>query len=180
MIFTASQMNIHELEMMADVLKDFAIDRFFIQIIGIRGKSAVLPWDRIRISRQTWTNTVSVAAKRIAALGIKVICPKVFLAVDEPFECAGKTAHNYFVFPNGRVYQCPLCEDFPLHGMVFEDDCLKHMKKINERDLFELDIPDGCVMNRLISPDNIARDAGGKPEYKIACCMLKEEVTPVF
>jgi Fe-coproporphyrin III synthase len=180
MIFTASQMNIHELEMMADILKDFAIDRFFIQIIGIRGKSAVLPSDRIRISRQTWTNTISVAAKRIAARGIKVIYPKVFLAVDEPFECAGKTAHNYFVFPNGRVYQCPLCEDYPLHGMVFEDDCLKNMKKINEQDLFALDIPEGCVMNRLISQDNIACSPDGSPEYKIACCMLKEEVAPVF
>jgi len=31
---------------------------------------------------------------------------------------------------HGRVYPCPLCEDFPLHGMVFEDDCLKQMEKI--------------------------------------------------
>jgi Fe-coproporphyrin III synthase len=179
-IFTASRMNIHELEMMADVLKDFAIDRFFIQVIGERGKSVDLPSDAIRVSRRTWTRAVPAAAEKIAALGIKVIYPKVFLAMEEPFECAGKTAHNYFVFPNGRVYQCPLCEDFPLHGMIFENDSLTHMPKINERDLFELDIPEGCVMNRLISPDNIARDAAGRPEYKIACCMLKEEVTAPY
>jgi hypothetical protein len=52
------------------------------------------------------------------------------------------------------------------------------MPKINENDLFLLDIPEGCVMNKLIQPDNIRYLADGQPAYKIACCLLKEEVVP--
>jgi hypothetical protein len=48
--------------------------------------------------------------------------------------------------------------------------------KINENDLFELDIPEGCVMNKLIQPGNLNYNSDGTPEYKVACCMLKEEI----
>ena len=47
---------------------------------------------------------------------------------------------------------------------------------LNESDLFRLDIPEGCVMNKLIQPDNLTYTAAGVPEYKIACCLLKEEI----
>jgi Fe-coproporphyrin III synthase len=178
MIYTVSRFNVDEVHRMADFLKGFPVDRFFIQVVGIRGKMTRLSSGQVRVSREQWMETVPAAASRIADLGIRVVYPKVFLAPEEPFECAGKTAHNYFVFPNGRVYRCPLCEDYPLHGMAFENDNLRPMPKINEQDLFELEILEGCVMNRLISPDNIAYSPEGRPEFKIACCMLKEEANP--
>ena len=105
-----------------------------------------------------------------------MIYPKVFLTPHETFECAGRVADNYFVFPNGRVYRCPLCEDFPVHSLAFDGDQLVETPPLNESDLFRLDIPEGCVMNKLIQPDNLTFTAAGVPEYKIACCLLKEEV----
>ena len=115
-------------------------------------------------------------AQKIAELGITVSYPKVFLSFDEVFECAGTVAENYFIFPNGRVYRCPLCEDFPLHSMAIQNNMLVKTPKINEVDLFGLNIPEGCVMNKLIQPGNLSYNKKGEPEYKIACCMLKEEV----
>ncbi|MGD9188742.1 MAG: radical SAM protein, partial [Desulfobacteraceae bacterium] len=109
-----------------------------------------------------------------------VAYPKVYLDLDETFECAGKVADNYFVFPNGRVYRCPVCEDYPLHGFEFSDDELIETESINERDLFELEIVEGCVMNKLIQPANIAYDGHGRPAYRIACCLLKQQLIPDY
>jgi hypothetical protein len=95
---------------------------------------------------------------------------------EESFACAGIEADNYFIFPNGRVYRCPLCEDFPFHSLVFNENQLVSMPKINEADLFPLIIPEGCVMNKIIQPGNIQYASDGTPTYKIACCMLKEEI----
>ena len=50
-------------------------------------------------------------------------------------------ADNYFVFPNGRVYRCPLCEDYPLHAYTIKDNILVPSSPINETDLFDLAIP---------------------------------------
>lgn len=116
------------------------------------------------------------AAERIAERGIIVTYPKVFLAPDETFACAGQVADNYFVFPNGRIYRCPLCEDYPLHSMAFNENRLIATPKINETDLFALTIPEGCIMNRLVQPGNIEYAPDGRPLYQIACCLLKEEV----
>jgi len=33
-------------------------------------------------------------------------------------------------------------------------------------------------MNKLIQPHNLSYREDGAPEYKIACCLLKEEVKP--
>ena len=120
---------------------------------------------------------VPKAAKRIAQTGITVSYPKVFLSSNETFECAGRTAKNYFVFPNGRVYRCPLCEDYPIHSMELIDNRLIETPPINEYDLFALHIPEGCVMNKLIQPDNIQYRQSGNPDYQISCCMLKEEIS---
>ena len=109
-------------------------------------------------------------------MGMTVTYPKVFLDAGEAFECAGLVACNYFVFPNGRVYRCPLCEDYPLHSLDIADGTLRDTDGINEAALFQLDIPEGCVMNKLIQPGNLTYDAAGKPLYKVACCMLKEEL----
>ena len=176
LIYTVSKMNLHELDRMAPLLKDLGVDRFFIQVIGIRGKSAEKTQKKLQVSRKDWLNIIPDAAQKIAQLGITVTYPKVFLNPDEPFECAARVAENYFIFPNGRVYQCPLCEDFPLHSKLFKGNKLIDTPKINENDLFELDIPEGCVMNKLIQPGNLNYNTDGTPEYKVACCMLKEEI----
>ncbi|MCK5099412.1 MAG: radical SAM protein, partial [Desulfobacteraceae bacterium] len=90
---------------------------------------------------------------------------------------AALVSDNFFIFPNGRVYQCPVCEDFPLHSFEIKNNQLVETKKINEKDLFSLSIPEGCVMNKLIQPDNLSYNKKGDPEYKVACCMLKQEVS---
>jgi len=176
LIYTVSQMNLHELDRIAPLLKELGVDRFFIQVIGIRGKSAENSRKKLQVSRKDWLKIIPDAAQKIAQLGITVTYPKVFLSPNEPFECAARVAENYFIFPNGRVYQCPLCEDFPLHSKVFKGNMLLDTPKINETDLFELNIPEGCVMNKLIQPGNLSYNTDGTPEYRVACCMLKEEI----
>ena len=177
LIYTVSSENIHELPQMVSFVPNLGISRFFIQVIGIRGKSAE-KGEKLQLTRELWLDTIPEAAERIAEYGIKVVYPKVFLRLDERFECAGKesVADNYFIFPNGRVYRCPLCEDYPIHSLEIVDNRLVKTPRINENDLFCLEIPEGCVMNKLVQPDNIDYDADGNPTYKIACCMLKEEV----
>ena len=176
LIYTVSTINIHELDNIAPLLKDLKIDRFFIQVIGIRGKSAENRQDKLQVPRNDWLKIVPDAAQKIARLGIAVTYPKVFLSLEEPFECAGLVADNYFIFPNGRVYRCPLCEDYPLHSLVLKDNVLANTPRINENDLFTLNIPEGCVMNKLFQPENLSYAPNDTPKYKIACCMLKEEI----
>lgn len=183
LIYTVSSANINELEGMDSVLKNLGVGRFFIQIIGLRGRSACQEPETAadgiyQVDRQDWLDTVPEIAQKIAESGIAVSYPKVFLNPDEPFECAGLVADNYFIFPNGRVYRCPLCEDYPVHSLEFKEDQLVSTARLNESDFFQLDIPEGCVMNRLIQPDNLSYREDGTPEYKIACCLLKEEVKP--
>lgn len=179
LIYTVSRVNIHELSFMPALLNDLGIDRFFIQVIGLRGKATQSDKSgNLQVSRSEWLQVIPPLAQKIAAQGITVSYPKVYLDPEETFECAGRVAQNYFIFPNGRVYQCPLCEDFPIHSLEFKDNQLVRAAKLNESDLFELNIPEGCVMNKLIQPDNISYTVGGVPEYRIGCCLLKEEVAP--
>jgi Fe-coproporphyrin III synthase len=181
LIYTVSRYNLHELEMMAPLLQEWGVSRLFIQVIGLRGKSALGianrgPQQSPQVSRRQWLDTVPRVAQMMAELGIQVTYPKVFLNHDEAFECAGLVADNYFIFPNGRVYRCPLCEDFPIHSLAFVENRLVPAARLNERDFFALNIPEGCVMNKLIQPQNLAYDRQGRPQYKIACCLLKEEI----
>ncbi len=178
LIYTVSSRNLDHLERMVPLLRQWAVDHFFIQVIGLRGKSAGAPASHapLQVSRRQWLQVVPVVAQKVAALGIRVTYPKVYLKPQEQFECAGRVADNYFVFPNGRVYRCPLCEDFPLHSLFFADGGLAAAGPINETDLFQLDIAEGCVMNKLIQPHNLAYQSDGSPAYKIACCLLKEEI----
>ena len=181
LIYTVSSANISELEDMHRLLKTLGVSRFFIQIIGLRGRSAcqepgTAPDEILQVERRQWLETVPRIARLIAASGITVSYPKVFLNPDEKFECAGLVADNYFIFPNGRVYRCPLCEDFPVHSLAFRENQLVPAAKLNENDFFQLNIPEGCVMNKLIQPDNLSYLEDGVPEYKIACCLLKEEI----
>ena len=181
LIYTVSCANLHELPAMGPLLEDLGVERFFIQVLGLRGRAATPGGEAeaeqvLRVSVAEWREQVPAAAEAIAGQGIRVIYPKVFLRPDESFECAGLVADNYFVFPNGRVYRCPLCEDYPLHSLMFKDDGLVDTPRLNENDLFRLDIAEGCVMNKLIHPDNLRYTPAGRPEYKIACCLLKEEI----
>lgn len=179
LIYTVSRLNLEELAHMPELLVRLGVDRFFIQVIGLRGASAASSNDdpgHWQVSRNEWLQLVPPVARKVAGLGITVTYPKVYLEMDEPFECAGKVAENYFVFPNGRVYRCPLCEDFPLHSLVFDNDRLVTAPKINEADLFDLNIPEGCVMNRLVQPHNITYTDGGLATHRIACCLLKKEI----
>lgn len=182
LIYTVSTLNIDELEMMPAFITNLGIERFFIQVIGLRGKvasrgAAKDRKDTLQVSRSRWLDVIPAVAQKVAELGVTVSYPKVFLKPEERFECAGLVARNYFIFPNGRVYRCPLCEDHPLHSMVFNEGKLMQNANLNESDLFKLNIAEGCVMNKLIQPHNLSYTAGGAPEYKIACCMLKEEVS---
>jgi len=183
LIYTVSGANIDELPEMVPMLRDLGVGRFFIQIIGLRGRSArqqaePAPESLFQVARSQWLDTVPRIARLISETGIPVSYPKVFLNPDEKFECAGLVADNYFIFPNGRVYRCPLCEDFPIHSLAFEENQLVPSAKLNESDFFQLNIPEGCVMNKLIQPHNLSYREDGAPEYKIACCLLKEEVKP--
>jgi MoaA/NifB/PqqE/SkfB family radical SAM enzyme len=175
MIYTVSEQNIHELERMPDLVAPLGLERFFIQVIGMRGKSSAASL-RLQVTKDVWLNTIPRIAEKIAGQGIIVTYPKVFLTPEEPFQCAGRVADNYFVFPNGRVYQCPICEDFALHSFEIKENRLIETPKINERDLFSLTILEGCVMNKMIQPDNLSYDKKGRPEHQIACCLLKEEI----
>jgi MoaA/NifB/PqqE/SkfB family radical SAM enzyme len=177
LIYTVSSANIHELEMMVPLLDDLNIERFFVQVIGIRGKPAQINQEKLQVSRSEWLSIIPDVAEKVAKRGITVSYPKVFLSSKEIFECAGLVAENYFIFPNGRVYRCPICEDFPLHSMIFKDNRLVNTGKLNENDLFNLNIPEGCVMNKLVQPENLSYKSDGTPEYKVACCLLKEEIS---
>ncbi|MEZ0328443.1 MAG: radical SAM protein [Dissulfuribacterales bacterium] len=181
-IFTVSRMNLHDLPNMPALLHELMVRRFFIQVVGIRGNSGKMGKSvqgaGLQVERKEWENVVPEVARHAASLGIHVTFPKVFLDADEPFQCAGLVADNYFVFPNGRVYRCPLCEDYAMHSMEMRDGVLHERPPITERELFPLNIREGCVFNRILQPGNISYDAEGCPVNKIACCMLKEEIVP--
>lgn len=178
MIYTVSGDNIHELHRMPELVKGWGLERFFIQVIGIRGESADTNND-LQVSMEQWLNVVPGVAEAMARQGIIVTYPRVFLDETEPFQCAGIVADNYFIFPNGRIYRCPLCEDFPLHSFTIDGNAIVPTGKINETDLFDLTIPEGCVMNKMIQPGNITYKSDGTPLKRIACCMLKEEMSPI-
>jgi Fe-coproporphyrin III synthase len=183
LIYTVSRANLQELSLMGPLLEELGVGRFFIQVLGLRGKAAMTGCDPdaeevLRVPPSEWREKVPAAAEAIARRGVRVVYPKVFLRPEEKFECAGLVADNYFVFPNGRVYRCPLCEDYPVHSLEFQNDRLVDAPRLNETDFFRLDIAEGCVMNALIQPGRPAGGGSGGPDHRIACCLLKDEIFP--
>ena len=182
LIYTVSALNIHHLHRMPELLAELGVQRFFIQVIGLRGKPAAgkpeqgTAW---QVDPQHWLDVVPQVAREAARKGIHVTYPKVFLEDNNEFHCAGSVAENFFIFPNGRVYQCPLCEDYPIHSFTIKDDQLIKRDGLNEDRFFAFNIPEGCVMNKLLQPDNIDYFPDGSPRYRISCCLLKQEVEPV-
>ncbi len=176
-IYTVSRKNLSALHRMVPLLLELKVRKFFIQVIGLRGKSAKADSEEIsQVSRGQWLDTVPEVARLAAESGIHVTYPKVFLAADEKFECAGTVAENYFIFPNGRVYQCPLCEDHPVNAYSIVNDRLVKNEGLLEDSFFKLNVAEGCVMNKLLQPDTIEYDEKGVPLYRISCCLLKQEI----
>jgi MoaA/NifB/PqqE/SkfB family radical SAM enzyme len=177
-IYTVSRLNIDHLEKMVPLLASWGVHRFFIQVIGIRGKSAAASKSQLQLTPEEWLTVVPEVATAAARQGLHVIYPKVFLDEGEVFQCAGNVAENFFIFPNGRVYCCPLCEDFPVHTYGIEDNRLVRRTGLVEEKFFTLQIPEGCVMNKMLQPGNLRYAAAGRPMYRISCCLLKQEVKP--
>ncbi len=176
-IYTVSQKNLRGLAGMVPLLQRLKVKKFFIQVIGLRGNSAQNDTvETMQVSREQWLANVPEVACQAADKGIHVTYPKVFLGPDEKFECAGNVAENFFIFPNGRVYQCPLCEDHPINAYRIEDDRLVKNEGLTEGRFFQLNIVEGCVMNKLLQADNIEYDTQGSPRYRISCCLLKQEI----
>ncbi|MDH3348997.1 MAG: radical SAM protein [Desulfobulbaceae bacterium] len=181
LIYTVSSLNIDHLHRMPALLADAGVERFFIQVIGLRGKPAAgdpAQDTRWQVDPSRWLEVVPKVAQHCAELGIHVTYPKVYLDLGEKFECAGRVTENYFIFPNGRVYRCPLCEDHSIHALSIENDKLVKNTGLTEDSFFTLDIPEGCVMNKLLQPDNISYLEDGSPMHRISCCLLKQEMAP--
>ncbi|NOX26177.1 MAG: radical SAM protein [Deltaproteobacteria bacterium] len=176
LIYTVSAKNISHLHKMPELVKGLGVKHFFIQIIGLRGNSAISQANEMQITPEAWLKTVPPIAKQAAELGLHVIYPKVFLEPGEPFVCAGEYAENFFIFPNGRVYACPLCEDFPIHAYNIEGNTLRENSGLTEKKFFTLHIAEGCVMNKLLQPDNLRYKKDGSPNHRISCCLLKQEM----
>ncbi len=178
LIYTVSRHNIEALARMPPLLEDLGIRRFFIQVIGLRGKPAAGAAEAWQVDQGRWLELVPQVALAVARRGIEVIFPKVFLDPAEDFACAGNVADNYFIFPNGRVYRCPLCEDHPVNALRIENNRLLVNEGLTEDRFFTLNIPEGCVMNKLLQPDTIEYDSSGHPLARISCCLLKQGVMP--
>lgn len=176
-IYTVSSKNLQALEAMVPLLVTLEVKKFFIQVIGLRGNSAQNESDdTLQVRRDQWLAIVPEVARRAAEQGIHVTYPQVFLGPHDKFECAGNVSENFFIFPNGRVYQCPLCEDYPINAFRIEDNRFVKNEGLTEDKFFRLDIVEGCVMNKLLQSNNIEYDAKGRPLYKISCCLLKQEI----
>ncbi len=179
-IYTVSSLNIDHLHRMIPLLTEIGVKRFFIQVIGLRGNSAQesVGEQGWQVSPEQWLEIVPRVAAQAAEAGIHVTFPKVFLDPGETFECAGLVTENFFIFPNGRVYRCPLCEDHPIHALEIKDNALVANQGLTEDNFFQLNIAEGCVMNKLLQPDTISYDEQGIPQHRISCCLLKQEILP--
>ncbi len=180
-IFTLSMANFHYLNKMPELLSLLCVDHFFIQVIGLRGKwltNQEVRKNLRQVNKTSWLEAIPKIARQVANEGIAVTYPKVFLKPEDIFECSGLVSNNYFIFPNGRVYRCPLCEDYPIHSKEIKNGVLVDTQGVNETSLFALNIPEGCVMNKVIQPGNIEYNENSVPKHKVACCMLKEELLP--
>lgn len=177
LIYTVSEKNIDALQRMIPLLVRLRVRKWFIQVLGLRGNSvSSTDVETSRVSRSRWLEVVPEVAAQAAAAGVHVIYPQVFLEPGEEFLCAGKVAENYFIFPNGRVYQCPLCEDHPINSYRIKGDRLERNPGLNEDRFFSLNIAEGCVMNKLLQPDTLEYDQMGRVCYQISCCLLKREI----
>ncbi|MEJ2058521.1 MAG: radical SAM protein, partial [Desulfofustis sp.] len=88
LIYTVSSRNIDGLARMPALLEELGVNRFFIQVIGLRGKSAAASsgGEQLQVDPERWLEVVPRVAHAVAERGISVIYPKVYLDNDETFE----------------------------------------------------------------------------------------------
>ena len=91
LIYTVSRMNLEHLKRMPELLADWGVSRFFIQVIGLRGRSAE-KGKELQLNPDEWLAAVPPVAAAAATLGIPTTFPRVFLDEGEKFECAGRVA----------------------------------------------------------------------------------------
>jgi MoaA/NifB/PqqE/SkfB family radical SAM enzyme len=80
-IYTVSSLNIDHLHRMPSLLSELGVKRFFIQVIGLRGKPGTSQPDTEttwQIEPKRWLQTVPQVASEAANLGLHVTFPKVF------------------------------------------------------------------------------------------------------
>ena len=87
----------------------------------------------------------------------------------------GGSRTTILFFPTAASTAARYVRTYPIHSLMFENDVIVAAPKLNEADLFTLDIAEGCVMNKLVQPQNLSYDKDGNPLYQVACCLLKEE-----
>ena len=79
-IYTVSKKNLDSLARMVPLLQKLKVAKFFIQVIGLRGKSAKADSEEVtQVTRQQWLDIVPEVARLAADKGIHVTYPKVFL-----------------------------------------------------------------------------------------------------
>ena len=82
LIYTVSRANIDHLQRMPPLLASLGVDRFFIQVIGVRGQwteDAQRVKTLSQVNRDTWLAVIPPVAEAAARRGITVTFPKVFL-----------------------------------------------------------------------------------------------------
>lgn len=173
--FTVSQLNMNNLKLMPKLLKDLDTQRLFVQFVGVRGRAKLIP--NIQLNKQQWERTLSDLKKEAKKHQIWLTFPKIFLNPEEKFLCAGKCSQNLNIFPNGRVFKCPLGIDLAINfARIQSNKLIRSKKKVTENHLFDLKIPWGCPLSKIVHPDNFGLTKTGKPDFKIGCCMLKENL----
>jgi len=78
LIYTVSRANLHELDMMVPLIKNLGINRFFIQVIGLRGKSAEKGPEKSQVLHSQWLGIIPEIAQKVAELGVTVTYQKSF------------------------------------------------------------------------------------------------------
>jgi molybdenum cofactor biosynthesis enzyme MoaA len=118
LIYTVSTANIDELPQMGPLLEDLGIDRFFIQVLGIRGNPARqtdgMAADRpLQVDRDRWLAVVPAAAEQIADRGLTVTYPKVFLSPGRISPAPARWPTIFSFFPTAGFIAVPYAKISP-------------------------------------------------------------------
>lgn len=171
--FTINTINRSSLLKMPKLLTTLGVKELYVQFMGVRGNAKQN--GILQLSKEEWESLSKKVRSRCKENNITVTLPKIYLNKEENFHCAGLLADNFNIFPNGRIYKCPIGMDYPIHFAQIDKNSFQvRDREMTEVDLFKLDIPEGCVLNKLFQNKNLIYDQKGKPKHKIACCVLKE------
>lgn len=100
-IYTVSSRNIDHLERMVPLLAEWGVKKFFVQVIGLRGRSAIVEagGEALQVSREQWLAVVPGIAKMAAEEGIHVTYPKVFLGSGKNSSVLARRLRTISSFP---------------------------------------------------------------------------------